>query len=48
MIEGLYEVERLVQEAIGQLAVVRSNLVNADLEDIIRMHSKSEMISDIL
>jgi hypothetical protein len=33
-IESFCEVERLVQETVGQLAVVCSDLVNADLEDV--------------
>ena len=34
MVEGLYEVEGLVQEAVGQFAVVCSDLIDADLDDV--------------
>lgn len=33
-VESLGEVKGLVQEAIGQLAVVRSDLINADLSGV--------------
>jgi hypothetical protein len=46
-IKCLCEVEGLVQEAVGQLAVVCSDLVNADLNDV-SMHSCIGTISDVL
>jgi hypothetical protein len=46
-VESLCKVEGLVQEAVGQLVVVCSDLVNADLEDV-SLHCCMRLMSDPL
>ena len=47
-VESLCEVKGLVEEAVGQLAVVCSNLVNADLKELFRMRAKSRITYNLL